>query len=97
MPDLRRVGRGLAYPSFFHTGRELSRGVIFKSKKKTPLGHSWSADYAPKSYFWESPFCPFFMNKLREFYKQYGQYILSDGLMYLVFIVFIALLFVFFG
>ena len=37
------------------------------------------------------------MNKLREFYKQYGQYILSDGLMYLVFIVFIALLFVFFG
>jgi len=36
------------------------------------------------------------MKKLREFYTQYRQYILTDGLMYLVFIVFIALLFVFF-
>ncbi|GGF02700.1 hypothetical protein GCM10011383_12010 [Hymenobacter cavernae] len=38
-----------------------------------------------------------FMKKLREFYTQYRQYILTDGLMYLVFIVFIGLLFVFFG
>lgn len=36
------------------------------------------------------------MNKLREFYRQYRQYILSDGLMYLVFILALALMFVFF-
>jgi hypothetical protein len=37
------------------------------------------------------------MKKLRAFYQQYRQYILTDGLMYLVFIVFIALLFIFFS
>ena len=37
------------------------------------------------------------MKKLRTFYQQYRQYILTDGLMYLVFILFIALLFVFFS
>ena len=37
------------------------------------------------------------MKKLREFYQQYQQYILSDGLMYLGFFAFLALLFVFFG
>jgi len=37
------------------------------------------------------------MKKLRKFYIQYRQYILTDGLMYLVFVVFIGLLFVFFS
>jgi hypothetical protein len=37
------------------------------------------------------------MNKLQEFYRKYRQYILSDGLMYVVFIVALALMFVFFG
>lgn len=37
------------------------------------------------------------MPKLRDFYRRYRQYILTDGLMYVVFIVFLALLFVFFG
>ena len=37
------------------------------------------------------------MNKLREFYRQYRQYILSDGLMYVVFIVVLGLMFLFFG
>ena len=36
------------------------------------------------------------MSHLREFYRRYRQYILSDGLMYLVFILVLALLFVFF-
>ena len=36
------------------------------------------------------------MNKLRAFYQKYRQYILSDGLMYVVFIVVLALMFVFF-
>ena len=39
---------------------------------------------------------PFCMNKLRDFFRKYRQYILTDGLMYLIFIVFIALLFIFF-
>jgi CRISPR/Cas system-associated protein endoribonuclease Cas2 len=38
-----------------------------------------------------------FTKKLRSFYQQYRQYILTDGLMYLVFIVFIGLLFAFFS
>jgi hypothetical protein len=37
------------------------------------------------------------MPRLREFYQRYRQYILSDGLMYVVFIVALALMFVFFG
>lgn len=37
------------------------------------------------------------MNKLREFYRQYRQYILSDGLMYIVFILALGLMFLFFG
>jgi hypothetical protein len=41
--------------------------------------------------------CLRFMKKLRAFYQQYRQYILTDGLMYLIFILFIALLFVFFS
>jgi hypothetical protein len=36
------------------------------------------------------------MNKLRAFYRQYKQYILTDGLMYLVFFLALALMFVFF-
>ena len=36
------------------------------------------------------------MNKLCEFYRQYRQYILSDGLMYGVFALVLALLFAFF-
>lgn len=36
------------------------------------------------------------MRKLREFYQQYQQYILSDGLMYVVFILVLGLLFLFF-
>ena len=37
------------------------------------------------------------MSHLREFYQRYRQYILSDGLMYVVFILVLALMFVFFG
>jgi hypothetical protein len=37
------------------------------------------------------------MSRLREFYQRYRQYILSDGLMYVVFIVVLALMFAFFG
>jgi len=37
------------------------------------------------------------MHKLQAFYRKYRQYILSDGLMYLVFILALALMFVFFG
>ncbi|GAB3826904.1 hypothetical protein GCM10028821_09790 [Hymenobacter jeollabukensis] len=37
------------------------------------------------------------MQRLRDFYRRYRQYILTDGLMYLVFIVALALMFVFFG
>ncbi len=37
------------------------------------------------------------MHRLREFYQRYRQYILSDGLMYLVFIVALALMFTFFS
>ncbi len=37
------------------------------------------------------------MQRLREFYRRYQQYILSDGLMYLVFILALLLMFVFFG
>jgi hypothetical protein len=37
------------------------------------------------------------MSRLRAFYQCYRQYILSDGLMYVVFIVALALMFVFFG
>jgi hypothetical protein len=36
------------------------------------------------------------MSRLREFYQRYRQYILSDGLMYVVFILVLALLFLFF-
>ena len=36
------------------------------------------------------------MRRLREFYQQYRPYLLSDGLMYLVFILVLAGLFVFF-
>lgn len=36
------------------------------------------------------------MSKLRDFYRRYRQYILSDGLMYMVFILVLAFLFVFF-
>ena len=37
------------------------------------------------------------MSRLREFYQRYRQYILSDGLMYVVFILALGLMFVFFG
>jgi hypothetical protein len=37
------------------------------------------------------------MSRLRAFYQRYRQYILSDGLMYVVFIVALALMFLFFG
>ena len=37
------------------------------------------------------------MRKLLKFYRKYRQYILSDGLMYVVFILALALMFVFFG
>ena len=36
------------------------------------------------------------MKKLIAFYKQYKQYILTDGLMYLVFLLALAIMFVFF-
>jgi hypothetical protein len=44
-----------------------------------------------------SPPPPLTMSKLPEFYRRYRQYILSDGLMYVVFILALALMFVFFG
>ena len=37
------------------------------------------------------------MSRLREFYQRYRQYILSDGLMYVVLILVLGLLVVFFG
>jgi hypothetical protein len=37
------------------------------------------------------------MSRFREFYQRYRQYILSDGLMYVVFILALALMFLFFG
>jgi hypothetical protein len=37
------------------------------------------------------------MQRLREFYQRYKQYILTDALMYLAFILALALMFVFFG
>jgi len=37
------------------------------------------------------------MSDLRSFFSKYGQYILSDGLMYLIFIVALGLMFLFFG
>ncbi len=37
------------------------------------------------------------MQRLRDFYQRYKQYILSDGLMYLVFVLVLVLMFVFFG
>lgn len=37
------------------------------------------------------------MQRLRDFYRRYRQYILSDALMYLAFILALALMFVFFG
>ena len=37
------------------------------------------------------------MSTLREFFRKYGQYIISDGLMYLIFIVALGLMFLFFG
>ena len=36
------------------------------------------------------------MRRLREFYQRYGQYISTDALMYLVFALVLALLFIFF-
>jgi hypothetical protein len=47
--------------------------------------------------FTARPVFPGFMQRLRHFYARYKQYILSDGLMYLVFILALALMFVFFG
>lgn len=37
------------------------------------------------------------MRRLRDFYRRYRQYILSDGLMYVVFILVLGLMFLFFG
>ena len=37
------------------------------------------------------------MASLREFLRKYSQYILSDGLMYLVFMVVLGLMFLFFS
>jgi hypothetical protein len=37
------------------------------------------------------------MSRFREFYQRYRQYILSDGLMYVVFILVLGLMFLFFG
>ena len=37
------------------------------------------------------------MSRFREFFQRYRQYILSDGLMYVVFILVLGLLFLFFG
>jgi hypothetical protein len=37
------------------------------------------------------------MARFREFFQRYRQYILSDGLMYVVFILVLGLMFLFFG
>ncbi|WP_227607113.1 hypothetical protein [Hymenobacter translucens] len=42
------------------------------------------------------PAFPLPMQQLREFYRKYRQYILSDGLMYLAFILALAIMFIFF-
>jgi hypothetical protein len=36
------------------------------------------------------------MHRLREFYQRYRQYILTDGLMYIVFLLALAIMFLFF-
>jgi hypothetical protein len=36
------------------------------------------------------------MARLREFYQRYRQYILTDGLMYVVFLLALAIMFIFF-
>ena len=43
-----------------------------------------------------APQRPHYMNKLLEFYRKYRQYIGTDALMYVVFIVVLALMFMFF-
>ena len=37
------------------------------------------------------------MSRFRDFFQRYRQYILSDGLMYVVFILALGLMFAFFG
>lgn len=37
------------------------------------------------------------MSRFRNFFQRYRQYILSDGLMYVVFILVLGLMFLFFG
>lgn len=50
-----------------------------------------------QDYLWQrAPACSRPMNKLQEFYRKYRQYILSDGLMYGVFILALAIMFLFF-
>ncbi len=41
-------------------------------------------------------FLPTPMRRLHEFYQRYRQYILSDGLMYVVFLLALAVMFIFF-
>ena len=49
------------------------------------------------AYLWDPALrLPTTMGKLQEFYRKYRQYILSDGLMYVVFMLALALMFVFF-
>ena len=52
---------------------------------------------ARAAYLCRSPRPSLVMQRLRDFYRRYRQYILTDGLMYLVFIVALGLMFVFFG
>jgi hypothetical protein len=73
-------------------------GVTFKSKQKNGRRRYPEpvADPGLRN-FGVTPLPPSTMQRLREFYQRYKQYILSDGLMYLAFIVALALMFVFFG
>jgi hypothetical protein len=77
--------------------RRALTGVIFKSKKKTavlPIVAGWRS---PEFVFLLScRLSEFLMKKLIAFYKQYKQYILTDGLMYLIFLLALAIMFIFF-
>ncbi|GAB2945470.1 hypothetical protein GCM10027048_08130 [Hymenobacter coalescens] len=72
-------------------------GVIFKSKKKTPGFRHPSPPGAGACVPLRAHRFPLIMQRLRDFYRRYQQYILSDALMYLVFILVLALMFLLFG
>ncbi|GAA3958401.1 hypothetical protein GCM10022407_02090 [Hymenobacter antarcticus] len=89
--DLSRVGFGDIIPALTSGyGHLIRRRNDFKSTTKprpAPAGLPLKPAPLPAPA----------MNKLQEFYRKYRQYIGTDALMYGVFIVVLALMFVFFG